>query len=771
MHSLPTLISDLSLILFCAALMAVIFKKLKQPVVLGYIMAGFLAGPYMPFTSTIVEMDSIKTWADIGVIFLLFSLGLEFSFKKLLKIGSTPIIAVITSLISMVLIGFAVAHCFGWTKMDGLYLGGMMAMSSTSIIIKAFDDLGIKQQKFTSTVFSVLILEDIIAIVMMLLFGTLGKGGDIDGEVLIMSLVSMAFYLVLWFVLGIYLIPLLLKKTKKVLNDEMLLILSIALCFLMVVAASFAGFSAAFGAFVMGSILAETTEGEHIEHITTPIKNLFGAIFFVSVGMMIDPSMLVTYWTPILVITLVVIVLRSIVETVAFLFGGINIKESIQCGFSLAQVGEFSFIIATLGVSLGAIEPCIYPIIVSVSVITTFTTPYMIKASTPLANKIEPLLPEKLRRENKRNEHTSNALSTNKPWMSILKQSAVIILIYTVLCSTVIALCNEVVYPRLLIALDDCMPDSFLKYANINEIAKLVTVLIALFGLLLFIRPLLTKGLFDDKFWALWHNKQFNRAPLIFIIGLRGLVAVIMVATAVDVIYHSPVAALVGLVVFAVLYLVLLRQIKKGQRHMESIFKENYNSKEIAAKADRPVYEGDLLSKDVHLSEIKIPVNSVWCGKTIKEADWGRIYHINIASILRNSGRINIPSPDTVIFPNDRVQLLGSDENLKKFATDLGSDSNKIKVEANTPDNTMQLLRIAVPENSVIIGKKIFEIGIRDEFHCMIAGIDRGDDNLIKPSPDVEFCGGDIVWIVGESKNIQNLQHHANELNQTDKSV
>ncbi|MCQ2336439.1 MAG: cation:proton antiporter [Paludibacteraceae bacterium] len=764
MESIPTLISDLSLILLCAALMSIIFKKLKQPVVLGYIMAGFLAGPYMPFTSTIVDMASIKTWADIGVIFLMFGLGLEFSFKKLLKIGTAPVVAVITMLLCMLGLGLLVAHGFGWSKMDGLYLGGMMAIASTSIIVKSFEELGVKQEKFTTTVFGILILEDIIAIILMLLFGTLGKGGSVDGEVLIMSLVSMAFYLVLWFILGIYLIPLLLKKSKKFLNNETLLIISLALCFMMVVAASAAGFSAAFGAFVMGSILAETTEGEHIEHITTPIKNLFGAIFFVSVGMMIDPSIIVKYWGSILTITAVVLILGSFLDTFACMLGGVNFKEAIRCGFSLAQVGEFAFIIASLGVSLGAIEPCLYPIIVSVSVITTFTSPYMIKASGPIAEKLEPLLPEKLRRENRRNANASDTHIISKPWMNILKQSAVIILIYAVLCATVIALCDEVVYPQLLVLLDDCLPDTFLKYATINEIAKLVTVLIALFGLLVFIRPLLTKGLFDDKFWALWHNKQFNRAPLIFIIGLRGLVAVIMVTTAVDVIYHSPIAALVGLVVFAILYWVLLRQIKKGQSHMESVFKENYNSKEMAAKADRPTYEGDLLSKDVHLSEIKIPVNSVWCGKTIKEADWGRTYHINIASILRNSGRINIPSPDAVIFPNDRVQLLGSDENLKKFATDLSSDSNKVKVEANTPDSEMQLLRIAVPENSVIIGKKIFDIGIRDDFHCMIAGIDRGDDNLIKPSPDVVFCGGDIVWIVGESKNIKNLQQHANKL-------
>ncbi len=745
MESLAQPISDLALILFCAALMSLIFKKLKQPVVLGYIVAGFLAGPYMPYTSTIVDAESIKVWADIGVIFLLFSLGLEFSFKKLLKIGSAPIIAVITSLMSMILIGLMVAHWFGWTRMDGLYLGGMMAMSSTSIIIKAFDDLGIKQQKFTSTVFSVLILEDIIAIVMMLLFGTLGKGGSVDGGKIAFSIMSMVFYLVLWFVLGIYLIPLLLKKTKKLLNNETMLILSLALCFFMVVAASFAGFSAAFGAFVMGSILAETTEGEHIEHLTAPVKNLFGAIFFVSVGMMIDPAMLVKYWAPILVITLVVLILRSIVETFAFLLGGINIKESIQCGFSLAQVGEFSFIIATLGVSLGAIEPCIYPIIVSVSVITTFTTPYMIKASAPLANKIEPLIPEKLRRESSRNEQASNTQRANKPWMNLLKESAIIMIIYTVLCITIIAICDDVLYPYLQSMIGD-------------DWAKLSTALIAMFSLLVFIRPLLTKGLFDKRFWKLWNDKQFNRAPLIFIVIIRGLLALCIITAAMDVLYHSTSAIITGLLFFGLIYWTMHSRIMKGQAHMEKVFSENLNSKEMAS---RPKYAGDLIEKDIHLSEITLPSDSVWCGQTIKDADWGRKYNVHIASIKRKDGRLNIPSVSTMLLPNDKIQLLGSDENLKNFANCMESKENKVVFDFASGDDDLQMMRVAVPENSVLSGRKLFECGIRENFHCMIVGVDRGSDNVIKPSSDIIVSSGDIILVVGVNKDVKALQQSA----------
>lgn len=752
METLPTLIQDLALILLCAGVMSIIFKKLKQPVVLAYIVAGFLAGPYMPYTASIADMESIHTWAEIGVIFLLFGLGLEFSFKKLFNIGTAPVIAVFTSLVCMIAIGFGVSEAFNWGTMDGLYLGGMMAMSSTSIIIKAFDDLGLKQQKFTSIVFSVLILEDIIAIIMMLLFGTLGKGGAIDGGLMFMSILKMVFYLVLWFVAGIYLIPMLLRKIKPFLNQETLLIVSLALCFIMVMFASFAGFSAAFGAFVMGSIMAETTESQRIEHTVAPIKDLFGAIFFVSVGMMIDPSKLVEYWLPILVITLVVLVLRSIVETFAFLLGKVSISTALHCGFSLAQVGEFSFIIATLGISLGAIGEQIYPIIVSVSVITTFTTPFMIKMAEPLAKFIEPKVSPKFRID-RTDTALSDSTRTNSSWRVVLRKSCVIALIYSVLGITVISLCKEFLYPAAL----KIMPDDWVRFTN------LIVMVVTLLVLMVFIRPLLTKNLFDKPFWKLWHDTHFNRIPLIVIVIVRWFIALCLIVLTINIFYQSYYAVIASVALFFVAYFVLRGKLKENQVHMESVFKQNINSKEMESKANMPEFEGELVSKDVHLCEITVPVNSVWCGTSLKDTNWGKNYDINITSILRDNGRINIPSPDTCIFPHDKLQCLGGDESLKRFADELVKNENLVPVAESTSENDMKLMRIAITEGSPLVGKPIFECGIRDNFHCMIAGIDRSKDKLLKPSANLVFYAGDVLWVVGESKEILRLEQYTRE--------
>ncbi len=752
MH-LPVLISDLALILLCAAVMSLLFKKLKQPVILGYIVAGFLAGPYMPFTDTIVDAEAIKTWAEIGVIFLLFSLGLEFSFKKLLKIGSAPVVATILILLSMIFIGIGIGAVFKWGFMDGLYLGGMIAMSSTSIIIKALDDLGLKQKKFTSLIFSVLILEDIVAIIMMILFGTLGKGGSIDSQEIFKSVISMVFYLVLWFVAGIYFVPLILKKCKSYLNNETLLIVSLTLCFLMVYAASIAGFSAAFGAFVMGSILAETTESEHIEHITAPIKDLFGAIFFVSVGMMIVPEMLVKYWLPILVVTFAVLVLRTIVSVFSFMAGGTNFRTSVECAMSLAPVGEFSFIIATLGISLGAISEHIYPIIVSVSVVTTFVTPYMIKLAKPIADKIEPHIPEKFKREIARNESASESARTNRQWRQLHKDSAITVMVYTVLSIAIIKVCEYTLFPYL----SNIVPEIW---------ARVLTLIVSLVALLAFVRPIVVKGLYDEHYWELWNDKYFNRAPLVLLSAFRALIAVTLVTYAIHNMFCSTWVVLGGTIMFAVAMWILSRQLIKGQNHLESVFMSNFNSKENNADAG---FARDLMDRNLHLTELQMPVNSKWCGKTVGEANWGRLYGVHITSILRDSCRINIPSIDMQLFPGDKIQLIGSDDNLTLFAMELKKEENMVKLDSTTSDNTIEMARVVIPTGSCYDGKKIKESQIRKDFRCMIVGLDRGADNLIRPLPDNEILGGDMLWVAGESSDIKALREKANVISSSNK--
>lgn len=741
MGHLPQLITDLALILLCAGVMTLLFKKLKQPVVLGYIVAGFLASPYMPYTPSVVDSTDISTWADIGVIFLLFSLGLEFSFKKLLKIGSTPIIAVATSLTCMIVIGIGVAKCFGWSFMNGLYLGGMMAIASTSIIVKAFDEMGLRQQKFASLVFSVLILEDIIAIIMMLLFGTLGKGGGVDAIELLKSIAFMVFYLVLWFVLGIYLIPLLLKKTRSLLNSETLLIVSLSLCFLMVVLASLAGFSPAFGAFVMGSILSETLEGERIGRLVTPIKDLFGAVFFVSVGMMINPAMLAKYWLPIVIITLVVLVLRSTVETFAFLLGGANLRMSLQCGYSLAQVGEFAFIIATLGISLGAISDFIYPIIVSVSVITTFTTPYMIRFAPKVGDWLEPRLPEHLKRAIDRYDAGSDTASDENKWKKMLTNMLSPMLIYGVLSIAVIVLSTKILYPLA----QDFLP---LQWARIG------TLLVTLIVLTPFLRPLLLKHCFTPTFWTLWNDRQFNRAPLLAIVLFRTAAVVALIVITVNHFYHASIALLIGIIAAVLACLLFSRRLRKRQLLMESTFIKNLNSREMAEASTRPKYEGALQSRDIHLAEVEVETFSPWCGKTLRDLSWGKLYDVQVASIVRDGVRLNVPGADAQLFPHDRVQLIGTDDKLKVFADDAATMTT-LPMLATTQE--MRLQQIAVTATSPLIGRSVLDSGIRTNYRCLIVGIDRGDAALLKPAPDLQFVEGDIVWVVGEDACVHAL--------------
>ena len=444
MSQLEPLMSDLALILICAGFMTLLFKSLKQPIVLGYIVAGFLASPNMPYMPSVTDMHGIHLWSEIGVVFLLFALGLEFSFKKILKMGAAPIVAAMAIILCMMYVGSLTGHLFGWSDMDCIYLGGMLAMSSTTIIFKAFDDMGLRQNRFAGLVLSVLIIEDILAIVLMVMLSTLAVSKEFEGTQMLTSILQLGFFLVLWFVVGIYLIPLFLRKAKPLLNDETMLITALALCFGMVVFASAVGFSAAFGAFVMGSILAETVEAQKIEHLVAPVKNLFGAIFFVSVGMMVDVALIIEYIVPILCIIVAIMLGQTILSTCGFLLSGQSLKTSMQCSFSLTQIGEFAFILATLGTSLHVTSDFLYPIVVAVSVFTTFTTPYMIRLAEPAYAVVARVLPAKWIAKLERNaSDEAEEPETNEMlqlWRAEFKKFILIMIINSVLCLAIIAI-------------------------------------------------------------------------------------------------------------------------------------------------------------------------------------------------------------------------------------------------------------------------------------------------------------------------------------------
>lgn len=497
MSQLEPLIADLALILICAGVMTLLFKSLKQPIVLGYIVAGFLASPNMPYMPSVTDMHGVHLWSEIGVIFLLFALGLEFSFKKILKMGAAPIVAAIAIIFGMMYVGSLAGHLFGWSDMDCIYLGGMLAMSSTTIIFKAFDDMGLRNERFAGLVLSVLIIEDILAIVLMVMLSTLAVSKEFEGTQMLTSILQLGFFLVLWFVVGIYLIPLFLRKAKPLMNEETLLITALALCFGMVVFASAVGFSAAFGAFVMGSILSETVEAQKIEHLVAPVKNLFGAIFFVSVGMMVDVALIIEYIVPILCIIAAIMLGQTILSTCGFLLSGQSLKTSMQCSFSLTQIGEFAFILATLGTSLHVTSDFLYPIVVAVSVFTTFTTPYMIRLAEPAYNVVARVLPAKWveKLESNASDDTEKQ-ETNEMrllWRSEFKKFIFIILINSVLCLAIIAIMYYYGAPLIY----GWLPEPW---------SGIVTAIVTLFICSPFLWSLMRQGANSDNVNRLWYE-------------------------------------------------------------------------------------------------------------------------------------------------------------------------------------------------------------------------------------------------------------------------
>lgn len=745
MSELPSLINDLALILVVAGIVTIIFKWLKQPLVLGYVVAGFLVSPKMPYLMSVIDTENIQTWADIGVMFLLFSLGLDFSFKKILKMGSSPFIATAAIVFCMIALGITVGHCFGWSYMNCIFLGGMLAMSSTTIIYKAFDDLGLRQQRFAGTVMSVLILEDMLAIVMMVMLSAIASGSNPDGGQMLESVLRIGFFLILWFVVGIFVIPWLLRTSRKLINNETLLIIALGLCCAMAVISTQVGFSSAFGAFVMGSILAETIEAEKIIKLVEPVKNLFGAVFFVSVGMLVDPQILIEYSVPILVLVLTILIGQAVFGTFGFLISGQSLKSAMQCGFSMAQIGEFSFIIASLGLSLGVIGDFLYPVVVAVSVITTFLTPYMIRLSTPCYNNLEKHLPKNI-------IHMLNDFALSRPssapqgnWRKLLMQMFRITLIYSILSVAVIA----VMFSFVLLFLHEIMPHWWA-----NALCGLLTVL----SISPFLRAMVMKKNHSEEFKQLWKENKLNRAPLTVTIIVRFLIAMGFIFYICNYLSRFTHALMIVIAVVAVTLMIFSRWLKNESIRMERMFLQNLHSKDIEAQVyghKKPLYAGHLLDRDIHISDFNVPEDSLWAGKSLKELGLRGKFGVNVSSILRGTQRINIPSGDDMVFPGDRIQVIGSDDQLTAFNKALQSDLHP--EDPDVEKREMKLRQLTIGSNGCFVGKTLSESGIRDVYNCMVVGMEKDEETLSALSPSHRFIENDSIWIVGEKDDIERL--------------
>lgn len=747
MSHLPTLIADLALILISASIITLLFKWLKQPLVLGYIVAGLLAGPYVHIFPTVGDIANINIWAEIGVVFLLFALGLEFSFKKLINVGSTAFITATTEVISMLLIGYMVGYLLGWGTMNSIFLGGMLSMSSTTIIIKAFDDLGLRSQRFTGIVFGTLVVEDLIAILMMVLLSTMAVSKDFVGEELLVSVLKVVFFLILWFLIGIFILPAFLKKAKKLMNNEILLIVSLGLCLGMVVLATYTGFSAALGAFIMGSILAETVEAEHIEHIIQPVKDLFGAIFFVSVGMLVNPAVLVEYAWPVIIITLVTIIGKAIFSSLGVLLSGESLNISIKSGFSLAQIGEFAFIIAGLGVSLKVLDPFISPIIVAVSVITTFTTPYFIRLANPFAEWLYKVLPPKVQEMLARYASGKKTVNHDSDWKKLLKNIVGRVIIYSVLLTAIWLLSVKTLYPA------------------VSELFTPVTIWVNLamcLATLLLMTPFLW-ALISNKynssaiFLKLWEDENYNHGRLVALVLFRVSVAIFFISAVVISYFHLNIGIGVVIAVAVVALILILREDLTQYSRLETHFLTNLNLREEVAKKHHPLktsFNSEFNNKDIELTSVFVSPYSRYIGKSLGELSFRQKFGVNVVAIVRGDLKIYIPKSSERIYPQDKLAVVGTDRQLQKFRDEIENpqgvpDTEEIHQEMN-------LHSFTVSEAFHFLDKSIVQSRLGEKYDSIVVAIERNGE-LVPLDKDTTFLLGDLVWFVGEREKVRQL--------------
>ena len=727
---LKPLISDLGLILMTAGIAVLLFKWLKQPLVLGYLIAGFLAGTHFDFFPSVKDVKSVEVWAEIGVIVLLFSLGLEFSFKKLVKVGGTASITAITQIITMVLMGYLVGQWMGWKQMDSIFLGVILSISSTTIILKTFEELGVKAQKFAGIVIGSLIVQDIVAILMMVLLSTVAVSQQFSGTELVLSVLKLIFFLIIWFVSGIFFIPTLLKKAKHLLTDEMMLIISLALCLMMVILASNVGFSPALGAFIMGSIIAETTQAERIEHLVKPVKDLFGAIFFVSVGMLIDPTTLYEYALPVLILTLITIFGQSISSTIGALISGQPLKQSVQTGMSLSQIGEFSFIIATLGMTMNVTSSFLYPIVVAVSAITTFTTPFMVKMATPFSEFLERKLPRKWLKRITRYSTNTQAIKSASNWQVVLKAHLLQIVIHTVIITAIILLSSKFVLPLV----------ESSKFGNATA-ALITIIIISPFLWALSLRRVAVKEV------EILRQERRYRGPIMMMVFFRMGLAIFYIGFLLN-IFFSPLVAFFALIIAIGVYFFFPKRLHRQYLRIENHFLQNLNKREIININRR---YASLTPWDGHMTTFTIAKESNIAGKTLKELRMREDMGINIGFIKRGDIMVKIPTKNERLFPGDEICVIGTDAQVSEFKNYLHQNEFEPPKNVEKTEIILQQLELNKEE---LIGKSISESQIRERANGMVVGLERNGKRLLNPESDVVLQKNDILWVVGDKKRM-----------------
>ncbi len=755
MESLPALFSDLALILVTAGLTTVIFKWLKQPVVLGYIIAGFIIGPNFEWFPVIQDHTSVETWSEIGMVFMLFGIGLEFSFKKLKKVGGTVGITALTELVTMCVVGFLLGKALGWSQMDSIFLGAMLSISSTTIIAKAFDDMKLHREKFSGNVIGELVVEDLEAVLLMVILSTLAVSKTFDGMQLVSSMLKLGFFLLVWFVGGIFLVPTILRWSRKFMSEETLTVFAVGLCFLMVVLANLAGFSSALGAFIMGSILAETLEAEAIHKVTTPIKNLFGAVFFVSVGMMVDPQILVDYWWQILIVTLVLLIFKPLSNVIGRLIAGLGLKQAMQGGFCFSQIGEFSFIIATLGMNFGVIDDFLYPIIVSVSIITTFITPYAIKAAVPSYNWVTKHFPQRWLNRLENKDTGIKVKSGKKVNMAsfISRQFK-----------------NIVVYIAIIIAVT--LIGFFLSSFVMKYVPSPWNAAISTAFTLILVAPFLWAMGFKHTLVKttrkLMDANHFNKTVILLIFIMR---FVMVAVVAYSILQHflnglfwsklhvgSPWYHLIN-IAFALVYTLMLKILSPAMRfykRIEERFLDNLNKRQSVQVFTIP----EILQENCHLQKMTLSPDSPYSGKMVKETDFRDNYNVSVVSVERGKQNFELPKSDFQLFPFDRITFVGHEDHLRLLLPRIEVFDEQLIQEHE--ESEVDLYKVEVEPNSPFIGVALMDSGLADVYEAMVIAIERDGQFILNPSARITFQPADLVWFVAQKERAEVLMNMHN---------
>lgn len=736
MHFAP-LIQDLAVILGVAAIVTFIFRRIRQPVVLGYIVAGLIVGPHTPNIFSVSDYENIKIWAELGVIFLMFTLGLEFSFRRLGRVGMSAGLTAMIQITSMMLLGFLCAKILNWSRMDAIFVACMIAISSTTIIIKAFGELGLTSKKFAELVFGILIVEDLVAILMMVALTNIATTSSVGGVELLVAGAKLAVVVGAWFLVGMFVVPRFVKSVSRHGNDEMLTVVAIGLCLALVALAARFHYSVALGAFIMGSILAESTEAKRIEHLVQPLKDIFGAVFFVSVGMLIDPHAIVENFGAIALLSLVLIVGNPLSVTIGAFITGQTVRNAIQTGFSLGQIGEFSFIIASLGLSYNVISERLYPIIVATSLITTFTTPYSIKFSEKFADLIERKTPPRLK----------VTIDNYLAWVqrrSVASERRTLLFRgltkWSLNCIAVISLFT-LAADRLVPLLQPYFAQKYLA----RGLAWLVALLFSAPSIWAMFSTFRDATLIDQK------NKTFPRGGAQL---LARLVTVILVGLLGIGFFPALITLGITLSLFGIVFFLLRRQLEAYYRWVETQFSSGFQADLIEAGKNQRLDR--LAPWDAHLVEVKVPARSFVVGRSLIDLRLRERYSLNVVVIVRDEENIVAPKATEILYPGDQILCFATDSEIERFKDELMSQTKHAGVaEKNLED--YDLLRIKIEEDCRFKNGTIRESGIREHYDCMVVGLERAGRQIRSPKSEMTLHEGDVVWLVGERSNILKL--------------